>query len=105
MKNDKIITIKKKIEALKTEIKKLGPMRPGALRKHQQKKDGEVYGEYWHISYTHKGQGHTNYVPKKRLAEIRMEIQNYEKFRKIVDKLISLSIELSKFKTKNGSSQ
>ena len=100
MKNAKITSIEKKIAAIKAKITSLEPMRPGALRRHQQKKEGEVYGEYWHVSYTHEGKGHTNYVPKKHLAEIRTEIKNYEKFRNLVDELISLSIELSKLKKK-----
>jgi len=98
-----IESTEKQIRAIKKDICDLGPMRPGALRKHQQKKDGEVYGEYWHVSYTHMGQGHTNYVSKWRLPDVRKEVKNYDRFRILVDKLVSLSIELSKLKAKRKS--
>ena len=84
-----------KISSLKKQLTVLGPMRPGSLSKQIRRKDGQPYGEYWHLSYTFAGKGHTIYVPTQHLGAIKEEVANFQKFRQLSDKIIELSIDLS----------
>jgi len=87
------------IEKLKNELTEIGPMRPGSLSMQTRKKKKKAYGEYWHLSYTYSGKGHTEYVSESSLVLIKDEVHNYKLFKGIIDEILSLSIELSKIRT------
>lgn len=88
----KSLKLKRKINELKEELFSLGDMRPGSLTK-QVRKWGK---EYWQISYTHRGRGHTGYVSDKNYEKVKMEIENYRRLKELSKELIDLSIEYAK---------
>ena len=88
--------LERKIEKAKQDLMKLGDMRPGSISV-QTRKWG---GEYAQLSYTHRGKGHTEYVPEKRRKEVARQTANYKKFRKLTQQWIELSMELCKLKAK-----
>ena len=90
-KSEKLI---KKIKVLKEQLVVLGAMHPGSLSKQIRKKNGEPYGEYWHLSYTFAGKGHTKYIPTARVEEFTLMVKNFQKFKLLSDQIIALSIEL-----------
>lgn len=92
----KIEKLEIKINSLKEQLLELGPIHPGSLSKQIRKKDGEPYGEYWHLSYTFAGKGRTVYVPNHQREHFNIRIKNFQRFRLLADKIIELSIELSK---------
>ena len=92
----KELALERKIEKIKRGLAELGDMRPGSLTT-QTRKWG---GEYGQLSYTHQGKGHTEYVPEKKRKEVKQQIANYKKFRKLTQEWIELGIELCKLKTK-----
>jgi len=70
-------------------------MRPGSLT--QQYKDRkQKSGPYYQISYTHKMKSHTNYVSKDCIREVRQQIKNYKRFKKLTTEWVALGIEHSK---------
>jgi hypothetical protein len=69
-------------------------MRPGSLSI-QSRRWG---GEYCHLSYTHRGKGHTEYVRKKQRKAAKTQIASYRKFRKLTQEWVDLGIELCKLK-------
>ena len=79
------------IESIKREIGKLGTLRPGSLSK-QARKTKTTYGAYWHLSYTHLGKGHTQYIRDAFVSQVKVEISNFKRFKKLIDRLITLSI-------------
>lgn len=95
MKKEK--ALERRIEKLKQALVELGDMRPGSISV-QTRKWGGQYGQ---LSYTHRGKGHTEYVPEGRRKEVERQTENYKKFRKITQEWIELSIELCKLKVKN----
>lgn len=95
--------IETKIGQLKQQMMELGSMRPGSLTK-QMRKAREQYGSYWQLSYTHMGKGKTEYIRDDFVGQVKAEVATYKRFRKLLDKLIALSIERSRLKIKLGNS-
>jgi len=87
--------IERRIEKIKQELASLGDMRPGSLSV-QTRSWG---GEYFQLSYTHQGKGHTQYVPEDKREEVERQLANYRKFRDLTKEWIDLAIELCKLKT------
>jgi uncharacterized protein YicC (UPF0701 family) len=90
----KIALIERRVEKIKRELAALGDMRPGSLSV-QTRKWG---GEYCQLSYTHRGKGHTEYVPQARRKKVERQLATYQKFRKLTQEWIDLEIEFCKLK-------
>lgn len=89
--------IQSEISKVKQEIIDLGPIRPGSLSKQKR-----AWGKsYWHLSYYHRGQGHTAYVSEEQLESVQQALQNYQKFRELSKTLIDYSLELANLIDKN----
>jgi hypothetical protein len=91
-----IAAIERRVARIKRELAKVGDMRPGSLSV-QTRNWG---GEYCQLSYTHRGKGHTEYVPQGRRKTVERQIANHRKFRKLMQEWIDLEIELCKLKLK-----
>ena len=72
----------------------LGEMRPGSLTRQQRGSSGT----YYQLSYTHLGRGHTEYVRPEFVPEIKKQIANYRRFRKLMEGWVNLEIKHSKIK-------
>ena len=90
--------LRKKIEHLKQEITNLGDMRPGSLTR-QMRSWGK---EYWQISYTHRGRGRTGYVSDENYERVKIETENFRKFKEWCLELVDLSVELAKLSDKKN---
>lgn len=97
MKNEK--TIATQIEAAKKAISELGDMRPGHLSL-QKRASGKNVREYTQLSYTFQKRSHTDYVQPEDIERIKLEIENYKTFKDLCERIVALSIEKSKLKTK-----
>ena len=91
---DRVKQVERKIEKIKSTLKELGDMRPGSLSV-QTRSWG---GNYYQLSYTHLGRGHTEYVPPEKAREVKRQIANYRKFRDLTQEWVTLAIELCKIK-------
>ena len=91
---DKIQAIAKEIKRIKAELMALDDMRPGSLSV-QRRSWG---GQYWQLSYTHRGKGHTEYVREARREEVQRQIANYRRFRELTKEWVDLAIEQCKLK-------
>lgn len=91
-----------KIQKTKNQLAKIGDMRPGSLSLQQRRVKKEAYGQYWQLSYTFKGKGHTEYVPDDCAEKIQEEIANFKRYRELFETLVELSIELSKLRIRKA---
>lgn len=97
MRKKRMQHIELKIGKIKQELGRIGLFRPGSLtRQYKNPRKGE--GPYWQISYTRKMKSHTAYVRREDVAEVRRQIADYKKFKRLVEQWIDLSIELSSLK-------
>lgn len=91
----RIATIKKRIDKIKSELAKVGDMRPGSLTKQYRDPENKT-GSYYQISYTHDMKSRTEYVRSESVKEVRQQVKNYKRYKKLNSELVSLSIEYSK---------
>lgn len=99
-----IAALSKKIEQIKDDLQYVGKMRPGSLTK-QFHKRGDKKWPYWQVSFMHKGKSKTNYVRDEYVRTIKAETVEYKKFKKLMEKWIALSIDLSSETMKNYKSE
>ncbi len=88
-------TLLKKISATKNELIAIGDMRPGSVTK-QFHKRGDKKWPYWQISYTQNKRSKTEYLKDEFVEKIQAEVATYKKFKKLVEKLVNLNVEISK---------
>ncbi|MEW6555351.1 MAG: DUF6788 family protein [Actinomycetota bacterium] len=86
--------IEAEIAQIKKGLSKLGRMHPGSLSR-QKRSRGE---EYWQLSYSHSGRGHTNYIRPADVAQVKRELKTYQRFRELTTRWVALEIELSKLR-------
>lgn len=94
--------LESKIEKIKSKIAAIGDIRPGSLSKQWRKSKGESYAEYWQLSYTFKGRGHTDYVPTDCAKQVQAETKNHKRLKELVDEWVELSVALSKARIKSA---
>ena len=94
--NANIKDMEDRIVRIKRELLRIGPMRPGSLTR--QKRSSKYKKRYYQISYTHKMRGHTEYTRAEFVPDIRRQIAEYKKFKKLTGEWILLAITLSKFR-------
>jgi hypothetical protein len=87
--------IDKRIARIKESLASIEGMRPGSLTK-QYRNPGNQTGAHYQISYTHEMKSRTEHVRRGHVKEIREQIKNYKKYKKLNTEWVSLSIERSK---------
>ena len=92
---DKRVRIERRIAKIKQALADLDDMRPGSMSI-QTRSWG---GQYRQLSYTHLGKGHTEYIPKERVKEVKRQLANCRKFKDLTQEWVTLAIELCKLRT------
>lgn len=99
MTNRRLAQIERRIEKIKLEQAAIGEMRPGSLTR--QYKDPETgSGPYYQLSYTLDMKSRTEYIRREWVSDIRRQIKNYKRFKKLSSEWIALSIEHSRLTMK-----
>ena len=96
---DRINVIRKRINVIQSELRKIGDMRPGNLSMQYQRPKGKK-NPYYQVSYTHKMKSRTDYIRKNSIENVKDEIENYKHAKALFDEWVGLGIELSKLKMK-----
>lgn len=99
MTKKKLAHIERRITRIKDELVLIGEMRPGSLTK-QYKDRATRAGAYYQISYTLDMKSRTEYIRKEFVGDVRRQIGNYKRFKKLSVEWIALSIEHSKLSMK-----
>ena len=97
--SDRIKEIRKRINAIQTELGKITDMRPGTLSQ-QYQRPKEKKSPYYQVSYTHKMKSRTDYVRKDSIEDVKIEIENYKHAKALFEEWVNLGLELSKLKMK-----
>jgi len=87
-----------KMEKIRELITKIGHIHPGTLST-QTRSYG---GEYYQLSFTHAGKGHTIYVRPDSVDEVREAVNNYKHLRNLINQWLSLEIEYAEIRRKSG---
>jgi len=89
-------TIERRIKAIKEELMDLDEMRPGSLTV-QKRSWG---GEYYQLSFSHKGKGRTQYVKEDNVETVKNQIANYKRFRELTKEWVDLALQAAIIKEK-----
>ena len=104
MTNKRLAQIERRIGKIKAELAEMGEMRPGSLTR--QYKDPESQsGPYYQLSYTLDMKSRTEYIRREYVSDIRRQIRNYKRFKKLSGEWIAQSVERSRLAMKPGRSQ
>ncbi len=98
----RLAKIEKQIEVIKTRIVEIGVVRPGSLTR-QYKDPKNKRGAYHQISYTHRMQSKTEYVRSDSLAQVRRQVSDYNKLKRLIERWVALGIEYSRLSMKRKS--
>lgn len=99
MNTQRLAKIEEEITAIKTRIAQIGVVRPGSLTR-QYKDPRNKTGAYHQISYTHRMRSKTEYVRSDSLAQVRRQIRDYNKLKKLIERWVELGIEYSRLSMK-----
>ena len=105
--------LRRQVERLKKEIGRLGIARPGTLYQSYsvcgkagcrcgRKTNPIKHGPYHYLSYTFKGQSHTEFVPRGQEEEVKQEVANYQRLMELVKELVAVNIERSKLRRRKS---
>lgn len=101
MKNqENLQEISQRIEEIKRELMSIGSMRPGSVNE-QFKDSKKRTGSYFQLNYTHKMKTKTEYIRKDQVDQMRIETEEYKRFKELIDEWITLSIDISRLRVKN----
>jgi len=95
----RLAQIDRRIARIKAELALIGDMRPGSLTK-QYKNPAAGTGPYYQISYTLDMKSRTEYIRREFVGDVRRQISNYKRFKKLSVEWVALSIERSKLSMK-----
>ncbi len=100
----RIRALEGQITKIKSDLDRLGDLRPGSLSEQYNvcgnpkcrcKEDrSKRHGPYFQLSFTRKGRSRTKFVKKPQLPEVKKQLKNYVRLRRLVDDWIELSSEL-----------
>ena len=86
--------INQEIERIKAQLGPIGVVRPGSLTR-QYKDPKNQTGAYYQVSYTHRMQSRTAYVRAHCVQEVRQQIRDYHRLKKLIERWVALGIEHS----------
>jgi len=105
--------VQERIQEIKAELVALGPMRPGSLSEQynvcgtpgcrcKDKKDPRKHGPYYHLNYTWRGCNRTEFVKGEAVDAVRAQVENYKRFRALVNEWVDLAVERERLERAAG---
>lgn len=102
-----------RIDRIKKELVELGEMRPGTLSEQynvcgtagcrcKDPTNPKKHGPYYQISFTRKGKSTTQFVKKPMLSDVRKQLRNYARFRKLTEEWVDIALKIARFKVEQA---
>jgi hypothetical protein len=99
------------ITHIKTQLQDQGPMRPGSLSRQynvcgkpgcrcKDPKRPRRHGPYYQLNYVYRGKKTSRFIREEILRQLRAELANYKKFRRLTDQWIGLALQAAEAKEK-----
>jgi hypothetical protein len=104
MDNKRKVQIERRIEKIKSSLQEISAMRPGSLTR-QFRNPKEQTREFFQLSYTHQMKSKSEYIRPEFVKSVKGEIDNYKRFRRLIDEWVALGIEYSRLSMKLLSEQ
>ena len=109
--NQSIQNLEARIVQLKRQLQAQGPMRPGSLSRQynvcgkpdcrcKDPKHPRRHGPYYQLNYVYRGKKTSKFIRREVLKQVRAELANYKKFRRLTEQWIGLALNLAQAKEK-----
>ena len=109
--NDSVQNLEAQITHLKSQLQAQGPMRPGSLSlqynvcgkagcRCKDPKHPRRHGPYCQLNYVYRGKKTSKFIRREILDQVRTELANYKKFRRLTEQWIGLALRLAQAKEK-----
>src|SRR6266404_5513567 len=109
--NQSIQTLEARIAQVKRQLQAQGPMRPGSLSRQynvcgkpgcrcKDHSHPRRHGPYYQLNYVYRGKKTSRFIRREILGQVRIELANYKKFRRLTDQWIGLAIKAAEAKEK-----
>ena len=94
------------IAQIKTQLQDHGPMRPGSISRQynvcgkpgcrcKHRKDPRRHGPYYQLNYVYRGKKTSKFVRTEILKQVRTELANYKRFRRLTERWIGLALRVA----------
>ena len=101
--------IENRIQRIKEQLLEIGEMRPGSISKQYSVcgskgckcKDPEKpkkHGPYTQLSFVRLGKSTSRFIRPHQVQDVKLQLAQYKRFRKLMDDWLSLAIENAEFK-------
>jgi hypothetical protein len=99
------------IARIKTQLQAQGPMRPGSLSRQYNVcgkpgcrcKDSQRprrHGPYYQLNYVYRGKKTSKFIRQEIVRQVRAELANYKKFRRLTEQWIGLALQVAEAQEK-----
>jgi len=97
----------RKVESIKRQLRELGAFLPGSLSKQynvcgnptcrcKDPKQPRRHGPYWQLSFTVNGRSSTRFIKSDELAEVRLRLRRFRRFKALNACLAEAYVKLSR---------
>ena len=101
--------MEKRVEKIKSALRKVGAMRPGSLNQQrtvcgrpgcrcQDPKNPQKHGPYYQLSYVHQGKSTTRFIQKPLVPMVARQLKNFKTFTALTTEWVNLSLAIAKQK-------
>ena len=98
--------VEAKIAHIKAQLQKHGPMRPGSLSRQynvcgkpgcrcKDPKHPRRHGPYYQLNYVYRGKKTSQFIRGELVRQVRLELANYKRFRRLTEQWIGLAIQVA----------
>ena len=99
--------IERQIAQIKEDLARLGPLHPGSLSRQynvcgkpgcrcKDPKKPRRHGPYYQLNYVYGGKKTSEFVRPQNLKQVRTQLANYKRFRRLTDQWIGSALKLAK---------
>jgi hypothetical protein len=99
------------IARIKAQLQKQGAMRPGSLSRQynvcgkpgcrcKDPRHPRRHGPYYQLNYVYRGKKTSQFIRREILAQVRTELANYKRFRRLTERWIGLALQVAQAKDK-----
>ena len=96
--------LQQRINQLKAQLGEIGPLRPGSLSRQynvcgkpgcrcKDPKNPRRHGPYHQLNYVYGGKKTSEFVRPQNLKQVRTQLANYKRFRRLIDQWIGLALK------------
>ena len=104
-----IRAMQKRVEQIKSALRKVGEMRPGSLNQQltvcgrpgcrcQDPENPQKHGPYYQLSYVHKGKSTTQFIQKQQVPMLTRQLKNFKTFKALTTEWVDLSLAITRQK-------